>query len=648
METFWGDLLETHTARYDKNVQHAFTKSGSRSAIHLIHPLKEQIHHNRELYLSFIAAIVLNNARPSGYFNVTSDTVIDRCSSRGPLDAQPDDIVNYLACGCVQELLTPLEDEACITPSPSMNDDTFIYSPLSCLSVAFVMGIHLPLSAVYEEACKVWQLVPPRYQHYFPSSSHRLSDLDALRLLADCHPQLKMLEIFSPAFDKIAWGELPYQQEIVSGVLSRVFASVERVKLRMHAFGRNEQDPLAILTALLMNENPALSVLDIRELDKTVMKSLAPLLSAQPISTTLKSVWGTPFNVDRPQAPYCALNELRIDLPSSCNYILDDYTTVNALASIIECQSRLQVLTVANLRSESVFPRLYTALQSFCRRPTFHSLTLRGTTLPLEAAKSVVRSFLSSQCASDQGLTFNDVKLSHASILCMGIDPPLPEVPVCMPDCAQEHKSLTLRCTSQLATWLLHQKEVKLKSLTIHPLDRFGAQTQQRLLTLVAHHPSFHVQELILRFVAMDCTKDFEALLGNPSLKKLCIESETSQIAGMLKSAIEVKLGGLQELKLRIRTYLFPPSLFHDLFGLRQLCTISVSFLGFKGFPSSPFVEHMYKAWKEKSCPSLLNFAIDMNRTSLDDIQKAMLDEMCVQYLQCSDEICVLLKPTAV
>jgi len=37
MEVFWGDLLEMHSARYDKNVHHAFTKSGSSSAIHLIH-----------------------------------------------------------------------------------------------------------------------------------------------------------------------------------------------------------------------------------------------------------------------------------------------------------------------------------------------------------------------------------------------------------------------------------------------------------------------------------------------------------------------------------------------------------------------------------------------------------------------------------
>ena len=44
----------------------------------------------------------------------------------------------------------------------------------------------------------------------------------------------------------------------------------------------------------------------------------------------------------------------------------------------------------------------------------------------------------------------------------------------------------------------------------------------------------------------------------------------------------------------------------------------------------------MYEAWKKQSCERLPNLTVDLNALGLrtiDDIHKAMLDEMCVKYV---------------
>ena len=692
MEAIWGDLLEMHSARYDKNVQHAFTKSGSRSAIHLIHPLKERIHHNCELYLSSIATIVLNNARPSGYFEVsdTNHTVIDSCSNHGPQGAQPDDIVNYLACSCVEELL---EDKACITPNPAreagIKDGHFIYSPLTCLSVAFVRGIQLPLSAVYKEACKARQLVPPRYQHCFPSGTCRLSDLNALQLLADCRLQPRKLEIFSPAFDSLisrkhSSMEKTSVKDLLS-VLSRVFVNVQ--SLKTHGFG-NQQAPLAVLAAILMNKNIALSVLDVRGLDNTLVQSLARLLSAESTNTTFR-LWEAPFNTSNMQAPFCALTELRLDFVGLLQPIHTSAgesfpqgigeNSIGILASIVEDQEILEKLTIANISYQASSGRLYAALQSFCQYKTFRSLSLHNVALPVEAAIGILCSFLVSPCISTQSLeldsignmeeaaNFSDDKFiqipfsTHPAFDCSseseyhlfpqkktpGSTHPS-EVPIHVSNCALEHKSLVLRSTPLLAAWLLHQKEVKLKSLTVNPADssrsRFPVtarqakqleEKMQHVFTLIVYHPNLHIQDLILPISTSDRTEDFEALLVNPSLRKLeCVCNTVSALAaGLLKQA---EIGTLRELSVfchhqPINLDLGFSSFFSALLSLPQLHILSVKLT----LTRIHWVECMYEVWKEKR-PILPDFTVCTSVASelnVNDAQKYMLDEMGVKFL---------------
>ena len=279
------------------------------------------------------------------------------------------------------------------------------------------------------------------------------------------------------------WGEL-------SGVLSKLLTSVESVKL--HSYD-TDRVPLALLTALFMKERPTLSVLHISRLDKTMMMSLAPLSSVQPIGTPPAPVYGVPPNVVGLQAPFCTLTELTIQFagpfpPYSEGHslTLEDDNAI-ALASIIEHQTRLQMLTVDNLHPAGACPRLCAALQSLCQRPLFRSLNLHGATLPFEGAKGLLQSFLSSQCAFHQSLVFCAVKLSHGNKY-MSTDVP-PDVTVDVPDCAQEHKSLTLLFTFELTVWLLHQKEVKLKSLTVHSVALYNdLRVPPCLFTLMAHH----------------------------------------------------------------------------------------------------------------------------------------------------------------
>ena len=656
MEAFWAELFERHVSRYGNNPgegQPWYIDYGGRQLDE--HPLMQQICHNRDTYLSIIAAVVLNNARPSGYFSVRNKKRLlllyeddDRCSSHGPQNALPDDIVNYLACSCAEVLLGPLEeDEACNTP---ISGD-FVYKPLTyhaayeatkCKVKSQRCGdlltpirqdsqgdIQLPVSPpVYIEACKARQLVPPRYQHYFPSGGHRLSDLDALRLLAECGLKLRTLEIFSPAFDNIAWGELCDQQEIV---LSRLLTSVESVKLQ--DCDGHDQAPPPILAAILMNERPALSVLDIVGLE--VVRSFVPLLSEQLVSTTPRSAFQIPFSIGL-QTPFCMLTELKMEfIDHGFSEILSydhSYSDMNDLASIIEHQSRLQVLAVANLCS-IWYPRLYTALQSFCQQPTFQSLTLSGqessgALLSFEGTKRVLQSFLSSHCASHQSLVFDGVvpadkkqyrryyrPTSHGHIESTGSNLS-PEVAVCMPDCAQEHKTLTLRCASQLATWLFRQKEVKLKSLTVDLRRQQYREQMKELYTLTERHPNFHVQELTLPFCS---TSGHFYHQGDGNMSPIA--------AGLLKQANH---STLRELHLHIHE--LNPALWTALFSFPQLRIISISS---SEIPDSSLVERMYKVWKEKSCPSLPKFTLHFSSAkelSVSDTQKAKFEEMSVQY----------------
>ena len=646
MEAFWGELFERHVVRYGNNThagQPWYVDYG-RLQPHE-HPLMQRICHNRDTYLSYIAALVLNNARPSGYFSVRNKKQFgtdDPCSSHGPQNALPDDIVNYLACSCAEVLLGPLEeDEACNTP---ISGD-IIYEPLT-YNAAYKAtkwkvqsqrygarrtpiwhdsqgDIQLPVSPpVYIEACRARQLVPPRYQHYFPSGSHRLSDLDALRLLAECGLKLRTLEIFSPAFDNIAWGELC---EII---LSRLLTSVESVKLK----GCDGHDQ-AILAAILMNERPALSVLDIVGLE--VVSPLVPLLSEQLVSTAPRSTFEIPFSIGL-QTPFCMLTELKMEFIDHCIPDLPfnhSYSEMNDLASIIEHQSRLQVLAVANLCSPW-YPRLYTALQSFCQQPAFQSLTLSGQQssgplLSFEGTKRVLQSFLSSHCASHQSLVFNGVMLadkkryrrydrsiSHGHIESTGSNPP-PEVAVCMPDCAQEHKSLTLKSASRLATWLLHQKEVKLKSLTVDLGYQQDREQMKELSTLTEHHPNFHVQELTLP-ITTSAYLYRQGSMRNMNMSPIA--------AGLLKQANH---STLRELHLHIHKH--TPALFNSFFSFPQLRIIYISSFN---IPDCSWVDQMYKVWKEKSCPSLPKFTLHFpyaKELSVSDSQKAMLEEMSVQ-----------------
>ena len=77
MEAFWGELFERHLARYDKETFHEY------GGINFIHTLKKQTPRNRELYLSFIASVVLYDTRPSGYVMVTHNnrTLVNKLKS---------------------------------------------------------------------------------------------------------------------------------------------------------------------------------------------------------------------------------------------------------------------------------------------------------------------------------------------------------------------------------------------------------------------------------------------------------------------------------------------------------------------------------------------------------------------------------------
>ena len=215
-----------------------------------------------------------------------------------------------------------------------------------------------------------------------------------------------------------------------------------------------------------------------------------------------------------------------------------------------------------------------------------------------------------------------------------------------LPGCAQLHKSLILKCSSALGDLLLRQEAVNLRSLTMKPTDDYFDDKPQRtgcrevimeyLLKLMAYHPNFNVQELILP-ICTGTDDDFEVLLSNPSLRKLECKCSTLAplAAGLTKQA---EIGTLCELNIFCHRE-FGSSLdvsvhgfFDALFSLPQLHKLSVSLT----LIHILWVECMYKIWKGNSCPKLLNFTVytsSVRELRVTDTQNTMLDEMCVKYL---------------
>ena len=524
MEAVWCNLLKKHYPRY-----------GMRPFVHSIHPKKCYLHptkdllepilgnvcNSRERYFSLIAAIILNNARPSGYFDIDQLPIIAEHSGSHQ-GSQPDDIVNYLVCGCCDELLGQSadgdEDDISEEEStPSEDQDPYKPAPITCYGVALLGEEKRTPPPAYIRACNNWHLIPPRYKHYFPSgNSFSLSNHDAIQVLSECcHFHPKVLDVYAPAFASIAWhhtGRLT-QHKSVLHLLSAFFSRIESASI----LGSDQkfQASQAILSAILMKGKPVLSSLRIA-VDSETIGSLATLLTQnQQISTiSFPSLCCKQIYCGVLRMPFVALKQLELKFPDQLHSSIKSQSTsatdnsaINTLAEILKRQSSLQTLNIENLHIDHECP----ALESYCRQPHFRNLILRNVQLPQIAVQRILKAFIQSSCSSQQSLVLDSVQISNSntcSLTSSRSHKPFCDLDVCCqssnaaPLCALEHKSLTLRHTPALITdWLMQLREVRLNTLLMDPTHHKKDVRQQKLQSmrfLIANHPSVHVHNLIL------------------------------------------------------------------------------------------------------------------------------------------------------
>ena len=488
VETVWCNLLKKHYPRY-----------GMRPLVHSTHPRKCYLHptkdlleplqgnvcNSRELYLSLIAAIILNNARPSGYFDINQLPIIaDHCGSSQGI-YQPDDIVNYLVCGCCDELMgqSADEDDFLITEKESTStedEDPCKPAPITCYGVALLGEEKRTPPPAYIKAFNDWHLIPPRYKHYFPNIN--LSNQDAIQVLSECcHFHPKVLDVNGPAFASIAWhhtGRLTQHKSILL-LLSTFFCNIESASI----LGSDQkfQASLAILSAILKTGKPVLSSLCVAINSKT-LGSLALLLTEkQQISTIcFPSLCCEQIYCGVLCMPFVALKKLELKFPDQPHPSIKlqstsdtvDNCTINMLATILKQQSSLETLHIENLHLDSECP----ALESYCQQPHFRNLILCNVELPQITIQRILKSFIQSpSCSFQQSLILDSIKISNHSTCNLtqshlsGSHKSFCDLDRCCqssnaaPLYALEHKSLALRHIPTLITeWLMQLNEVRL------------------------------------------------------------------------------------------------------------------------------------------------------------------------------------------
>ena len=494
-ETIWEQLYHQHTPRYFVSGEIYLSCDVDKTTIEKMHTTF------RERYLAILANVILNRARPSGYFENIDYTKFS-CMKPTPasfLAKVPVDIVNTLIAG--EKIVTVYEKDQDSTQSvadtviPNLIENSDIrVTALTDYKRKFVGFVQA--NCVYKKSNELCQYVPPRYATYASGMNHRLSDPNALSLLMkDCEYYPKYLSVTTHDY-----------RHFGLHLLQPFLCCLVSLKLFVDGSYRT------LLTIVLSNKTPVLSSLELDtcflSIDDEELSFLAQLSECPP--TLLSFV-----------SPLCTLTELSISNVSSA----DDLTK---LGTVISCQKALASFSLNTCWSNehTKASRLFVdALVSLFQSPSCESVTLKRVAFCRASLQDLVVAFVTSSCTNPQKLTLESIEIksdgnsiAHESSQCQ----------LCVSDSASEYKSLefsgdefTLSARDSVdgfISWLCSLQPLKLNSLKIFCCVEH---VHEDCLPVLAENTSFHVKNLSL-FQSRDVSVEaIQKLLKNVTLKSL-------------------------------------------------------------------------------------------------------------------------------
>ena len=635
VQKVWDEVFEQQISRYFTSLENfpPFTLFGTKNA------LEEKRASSREKCLSIIANIILNRARPSGYFAALRNYGGDYCE-KPPSDIlsdAPADIVNCLVAGDRLDAVNILKEECDFDSDSEVHDDDTIVTALTDYDTEFYdrfeeswsdyeRGEHFLDYCAYEETNKRFQCVPPRYSSYtFKNKNYRLSDDDAITLLMEkCNYYPEALFISISAYTSRCWN---------NALMRQFLSKVVRLKLYYDFYVKGATETEQLLKTLLSSPSPTLFSLDLvsyyteRQSDNDYSDDCFVSDDHVRILAQLSgSPTATPASLS---SDLRTLRELSV-----CGWFTTD--GFNQLAMVINSQPALssfsfhsslglfisredQRTDYGNLpiqyKSSSSTQRFVKALGSLVQNPNLRDITLCNVTFPLKIIQDLITAFFTLPCTVPQTLKLKSViveestdALAHESA----------QQKLAVSESALLYKSLEISVqgleSSNFFTWLLSLHPIRLKSLAVLCTEKQFPRSSVKhvdCLPIVAQNTYFQVENLSLCVPDSISIAGVQALLLKDTLKKLKLVfcSGTVDFGG-LAEGLQMSSKMLDELKIEERmTQLIAArsddstlaSFCDTIFAIPQLDHLNLELsLNFNhNFPG--IIKAMYKSWKKNS-----------------------------------------------
>lgn len=546
-------------------------------------PLKERNASFRERYLSLLARIVLNCARPTGYFAVRNvqdhdSKSCERCNDLPPksfLTDAPVDIVNTLIAG--ERITTTINEDETGQEEAAHEQDVSIEDEVdNCVFKLFEDGdVYVSITAVtdyykdnqlelsqnhcalvddhdwdhdhederkdivlgycsYKETNRLYQYVPPRYSVYtHEDSNYRLSDDDAITLLMNvCHYHPEHVSI-----NTTAYGSKDWSPKLLSDFLSKT------VSLRLFFDGFFEESQKKPLTTILSNPTPVLSCLELES--DTSNHSCLPSRDNQLAYVENVHLAYLAKLAELPSGCGTSLCMLR-ELSVHGRFTADGLTNI---AKVIGYQNSLSSFSLHSF-NEELLDYFFSREACVCNHPfvdalvllfhssSFEKVTLKGITFPLDLLQDVISGYLTASCIHAQTLTLESNIVLEEDVTRLSTMSKNQNLAI--PESASEYKSLVLSVRelecAEFNTWLFALQPLKLNNLTVschhhfnpHVCDKYEYNfLRQTPMDTVANGSStnFQVRSLSLcQPTSISANPDkIQMLLKNKSLKSLTL-----------------------------------------------------------------------------------------------------------------------------
>ena len=659
-ETIWEQLYHQHTPRYFVSDEIFPLCNVGKTTIEKTHTSF------RERYLAILATIVLNRARPTGYFGARNIALYFRsrgvCFNIRPpppsfLSVAPVDIVNTLIAGekittvhvleaedeaetsdgddtqsvsdtCIFSLIE--EGDACITAvTDYYKSNVYALNQNHCALVEDREWGHdhddeytecISDYCAYKDTNERCQYIPLRYSSYaLYENDYRLSDEDAITLLmGECQYYPEFLSLSILAFNSKHW---------VPDLLSQFVCHVVTLKLffdgHFECYTEEDVPHEQILTAVLSNDSPLLSSLELdSDTDNQYCLSYdedeyeSAYVTDDHLSL-LAQLSESPPTLPSLASPLCTLRELSV----SGVFTADGLTK---LGTVISGQKILASLSLHSLNVElhgysrntsladgCICSRPFVdALISLFQSPCFESVTLKCVTIDHILLQDLVAGFLTSSCTHPQKLMLESIEIeSDGSSKTYESS----ECQLRVSHFASEYKSLEFSVkeheTSTCNVLHFFRWFFSLQLLKLNSLKHFcwSKHVHVDCLPVLVKNTSFHVKNLSLCQSTDISAEAIQNLLRNDTLKSL----ELKFCSGMI---------GLQQ----IAEYILKPLSRSTLEELKIVEGIRTD----KNFYAQPFSKESISLFSDTlfSLPHLNQFTLEISVLRYNQIYRHIVE----------------------